>query len=212
MARPKKNSPSPSAKDRMIDALWRTLETYDIDEVTVSMITSAADCNRGSFYYHFSSLQELSHAAFERDCVNSDRVARALLALVSGNHVEAARAIFDEERVRKMGLIGDRGGTAIAGTGTCAALDDVWLSIACGAGEPCTVGARNTIDFANFGIARFVNTAAHAKPANKILAPNAIFLRDLAFFILHEISRFQHIEEAEIMARLERLAKVHTPN
>ena len=107
MARPKKDSTAPRAKDRMIDAFWRALETYRIDEVTVSMITSGADCNRGSFYYHFNSIQELAHAAFDRDCANRDDVARAILAFVSGKHVEATRAVFDEERVRKMGFIGD---------------------------------------------------------------------------------------------------------
>lgn len=107
MARLKKDSTAPRAKDRMIDAFWRALETYRIDEVAVSMITSGVDCNRGSFYYHFNSIQELAHAAFNRDYVNRDDVARAILAFVSGKHVEATRAVFDEEHVRKMGSLGD---------------------------------------------------------------------------------------------------------
>ena len=191
----------------MIDAFWRALETYDIDEVTVSMITSGADCNRGSFYYHFSSLQELAHAAFCRDCVNSDSVARAILALVSGKHVEAAHAIFDEERVRKMGIIGERGGAPIAGGETCAALNNVWLAIACADGEPYTAGARSAIDFIDYGIARFVNTACQVSPEESNVDESAVFLRDLAVFALQEIARFQHISEEEALTRLNRLIK-----
>ena len=207
MARPKKDSASPGAKDRMIDAFWRALETYGIDEVTVSMITSNADCNRGSFYYHFNSLQELARAAFNRDCVNRDDVARATLALVSGKHVEATHAIFDAERVRKMGLIGERGGAPIAGSETCAALNSVWLAIACAAGEPYTAGARSAIDFINYGTARFVNTASQISPEESNIDESAVFLHDLAVFALQEIERFQHISEGEAITRLKRLVK-----
>ncbi len=191
----------------MIDAFWQALETYDLDEVTVSMVTSSADCNRGSFYYHFSSLQDLTRAAFNRDCVNRDGVARALLSFASGKHVEATHVIFDEERVRKMGLIGERGGAAIAGSGTCDALSSVWSAIACAAGEPYSVSARNAVDFVNYGIARFVNTACHADPLCRDIDASAIFLRDLTIFTLHEIARFQNISDEEAVARLKRLVE-----
>lgn len=207
MARPKKDSPSPNVRSRMIDAFWTSLETYRIDEITVSMVTSLAACNRGSFYYHFKSIQELACAAFERDCINARSAAQAIYALVAGNHVAAVDVIFDDKRVQRMGLIGQRGGMQIAGEKTCAALNGAWLAIACAGGEPCSAGARGAIDFVNFGLARFVNTSCHVEPERKDRAASAIFLRDLAFFALQEIARFQNFSQDEAIARLKRLVE-----
>lgn len=209
MARPKKDSPSPNAKDRMIDAFWASLETYRIEEVTVSMVTSLAECNRGSFYYHFKSVQELARAAFERDCVNRNSAARAIFALVSGNHFAAVNAIFDDTRLWKMELIGAKGAMSIAGEETCAALNGVWEVIACAKGEPLSAGTRGIIDFVNFGIARYVSNAYHVEPEAKDRHSSALFLRDLVSFTIQEIARFQQIAQDEALARLKTLVDAH---
>ena len=58
MARPRKNQ-GDSAEQRIKDAFWSLLEQNDLKDITVSMITASAKCNRGTFYYHFDSLEEL---------------------------------------------------------------------------------------------------------------------------------------------------------
>ena len=61
MARPRKDQ-GDCAEQRIKDAFWALLEQNDLKDITVSMITSKANCNRGTFYYHFNSLEELVDA------------------------------------------------------------------------------------------------------------------------------------------------------
>lgn len=49
MARPRKDQ-GDCAEQRIKDAFWALLEQNDLKDITVSMITSKANCNRGTFY------------------------------------------------------------------------------------------------------------------------------------------------------------------
>ena len=47
MARPRKDQ-GDCAEQRIKDAFWALLEQNDLKDITVSMITSKANCNRGT--------------------------------------------------------------------------------------------------------------------------------------------------------------------
>jgi AcrR family transcriptional regulator len=56
MARPRKDSPEPSARERIIEAFWRLIIDTPIQRITVKMLTGAARCNRSTFYRHFEDV------------------------------------------------------------------------------------------------------------------------------------------------------------
>lgn len=63
MGRPPKNSDEPSAKTRMEDAFWRSLEEMPYGKVTVRDITERAHVNRNTFYYHYEDIAALAEQA-----------------------------------------------------------------------------------------------------------------------------------------------------
>jgi AcrR family transcriptional regulator len=64
MARPKANSNVPSARERIETAFWKMLASVPFSQITVSAISSKAGINHNTFYYHFSSIEDLAEKVF----------------------------------------------------------------------------------------------------------------------------------------------------
>lgn len=63
MSRPRSDSDSLPAKERLENSFWALLHDNDYAKLTVTQIVQHAQVNRNSFYYHFSSLAELADSA-----------------------------------------------------------------------------------------------------------------------------------------------------
>lgn len=66
MARPRKDSDDPSAKERMMQAFWEVLEEKPYAQMTVSDIARAANVRRNTFYYHYANIGELAEQAIRQ--------------------------------------------------------------------------------------------------------------------------------------------------
>lgn len=66
MARPRKDSDDPSAKERMMQAFWEVLEEKPYAQMTVSDIARAANVRRNTFYYHYANVGELAEQAIRQ--------------------------------------------------------------------------------------------------------------------------------------------------
>ncbi|MGI6216617.1 MAG: TetR/AcrR family transcriptional regulator [Coriobacteriales bacterium] len=64
MARPKADSNKPSARERIETAFWDMLASVPFSQITVSAISSKAGVNHNTFYYHFSSIEDLAEKVF----------------------------------------------------------------------------------------------------------------------------------------------------
>jgi AcrR family transcriptional regulator len=60
MARPRKDSPEPPARERIIEAFWELIIDTPIKQITVKMLTEAARCNRSTFYRHFEDVYNVA--------------------------------------------------------------------------------------------------------------------------------------------------------
>ena len=65
MARPRKNTKEPSAKERIYQAFWAELEEVEYRKITVGSVVARAGVNRNSFYYHFDCLPDLAHVCIQ---------------------------------------------------------------------------------------------------------------------------------------------------
>jgi AcrR family transcriptional regulator len=60
MARPRKDSLEPPARERIIEAFWELILTTPIERITVKTLTEKARCNRSTFYRHFEDVYDVS--------------------------------------------------------------------------------------------------------------------------------------------------------
>ncbi|MGI6104598.1 MAG: TetR/AcrR family transcriptional regulator [Raoultibacter sp.] len=67
MARPRKDSPEAPAELRLEEAFWTLIQRFPLKEITVNMIVAEAKCARGSFYYHFTDINDLIDSAIDRN-------------------------------------------------------------------------------------------------------------------------------------------------
>lgn len=65
MARPRKDSEGPSARERIIDAFWSLLEETPFDQITVSALLRRAGVSPNTLYYHFSGYDEVVRSALD---------------------------------------------------------------------------------------------------------------------------------------------------
>lgn len=67
MARPRKDSPGPSAEERLQAAFWELIEEQPLERMTVGDLTARAGCNRGTFYYYYDDMYEMLDAMIDRN-------------------------------------------------------------------------------------------------------------------------------------------------
>lgn len=67
MARPRKDSPGPSAEERLQTAFWELIEEQPLERMTVGDLTARAGCNRGTFYYYYDDMYEMLDVMIDRN-------------------------------------------------------------------------------------------------------------------------------------------------
>lgn len=90
MARPKANSDAPSARERIENAFWEMLASVPFSQITVSAISSKAGVNHNTFYYHFSSIEDLAEKVFTENMLPD--LPLVIMPVLSGEAPEAGRS------------------------------------------------------------------------------------------------------------------------
>ena len=90
MARPRKDSREPGARERIIAAFWGLLEDMSFQEIGIKAIVAKAKCNRATFYYHFDSSRDLFEKAIKEEIVGPDGVPWPPRILLSGREIPAS--------------------------------------------------------------------------------------------------------------------------
>lgn len=108
MARPKKNDPGPSARERMIEAFWKMMSQMPFDDITIGGISREANVSPNTLYYHFDGLIDIAHEAVAEEL--SEKMARKML----GSSTENGLALVvsdprDSMRLSRIGLVASSG-------------------------------------------------------------------------------------------------------
>lgn len=60
MARPSYNNAQPTAQKRLKDAFWKLLSESNYSHITVKKLSTYAQVNPNTFYYHYNSMDDLA--------------------------------------------------------------------------------------------------------------------------------------------------------
>ena len=63
MARPSYNNTQPTAKTRLKEAFWKLLSENNYSHITVKKLSTLAQVNPNTFYYHYHSMDDLAFDA-----------------------------------------------------------------------------------------------------------------------------------------------------
>ena len=185
MARPRKDQATPSATERIKNAFWELLEEHDLKHITVNMITEKAGCNRGTFYYHFDSMDELLYSIIEEELLSANGLPRDLLALLSNKEGAAERM---PKRVQRFGLMMKQAGQEQVASKVKQLVLKMWDDILCpNEDEELTEATRV---MAEFSIGGLISVIEYLYSEDKL--SEASFPAD-ASYMISENARFMFV-------------------
>ena len=152
MGRPRKNAGTPDARQRIIDAFWKLLEGHRLKEITVGMIVREASCNRGTFYYHFSDLDELVFDAVEDELLGDSGVSKVVFDMVSGLNDNVMASVLSGRRMERFSLLIRQGGRDVVERSVKTVIVDMWSAVLCPDGEELNQTTTLLIEYASSGI------------------------------------------------------------
>lgn len=201
MARPRKDQ-GDCAEQRIKDAFWALLEQNDLKDITVSMITSKANCNRGTFYYHFNSLEELVDAIITDELFINSSVPRALFYLLCKKSNP-----FEQENfalhIKRFGLMMNRGGQEGIDTKVKIAATEMWERLLCTNDEKLTIETRLIIEYTLSGLIGLISYLHREGLLDKHNIPEEMIFsfKTNSQYLLTSISKAQNIP----LVKLEKL-------
>lgn len=208
MGRPRKDSADGDAKLRIYRAYWKLLETTPIDRITVGGITKEAHCNRGTFYYHFDSIDALTDRAIERSVLSNGMLVSALMTWSADRELQVTNAQW-EENLRRVTLLINRGCFERVGRVAKASILHIWQAALSPDGAPLADGTALALEF---GISGILGMLAHRDVENRCIAElpyeqvrerfTSPFMRQAASFLLDQICAQQGLTQEEIATRL----------
>ena len=202
MARPKKNTDTTEARQRICDALWELLETHELRDVTVGMITAKADCNRGTFYYHFKGIDELLGEMIANDIMQKQLVADFIFRLSTGDEA-AVRDMLNGNLVHRLSIIVNHAGIELAFGKIFELLIDIWSSLLCSEGEKLKPEAQAIVLYYIGGILSLVAACPHEHMKNTQASEGILrFVLENARFVTNQIYTAQGLTEEIASERL----------
>lgn len=148
MARPRKDAPEGPAKDRLDKAFWDMLAEMPFSEMTIKAISSRAHVNHNTFYYHYSSLEDMAQKLFDE---NMPRKMMGTIAnALRSKDPEGVAVAFDEEmteHMKKTQLFARSGSPYLVGL-LRASIRNAWLETLGVDEHMLTPDEQSDIDFA----------------------------------------------------------------
>ncbi len=207
MARPRKDSGQPEAKQRLIDAFWTLLESNHLHDITVGMITAEAHCNRGTFYYHYADIDALVYNALRELLLDGSGVAATIFEMLAGSDADGPllRAALDD-RFKRFSLIMHEGEMRRVDAMVQSIMTDMWQTTLCREGEQLTPEARLIVKHATSGMLSIMTCTESPEDHRANLYPGSAlrsYLREASLLTVACLCRAQGMAPREFADRLQ---------
>ena len=210
MARPRK-SERDAAGIRLANAFWTLLEHHRLANITVGMVAEQAELNRGTFYYHFRDIDDLTARAIEVE-FNSQALLPGIFDLIAGAPGSITAIELIQQRMQRLSLLIDRGGLDVLSMQIKRLVRQTWTAILCAEGESLKPETLFIIEYTTSGIIGLIanetmRTSAQTSPdaLNGFLARNSAFL-------LEQIGNAQGVPRNIILERIHATRRVSRLN
>lgn len=211
MARPRKDSDRPEARQRLHDAFWALLETNELHEITVGIIASRAECNRGTFYYHYHDIDELIACAIQEEFLRDNAVPTLIFYLVTGVDQRDFKRALDRmsQRIYRLSLLLDKGGMDEVYETVKNIIIRMWQTILCADGCELTKDARLVVEYSVNGMLGMLTYEIQNSDGGNILHLSGSTFSDIASFMLTRICEAQGVDKQVVLARIEMISQLN---
>lgn len=211
MARPRK-SERDAADSRLIAALWTLLEQHHLSDITVGMVTDQARLNRGTFYYHFKSMDDLIDRAIENEVLGNGSLMQNVFSLIAGvstaNHFET----FVTQKANKISLLIKQGGMDSFSVKIKRLVFSTWKAVLCDNGNELAPNTRLVIEYSTSGIIGII--AYGALYGSEQVSPEFFlsFVKNNSEFLVNQIAIAQGIPYNAVLERVRATMRLNQMN
>ena len=202
MGRPRKNAGAPDARQRIIDAFWKLLESHRLKEITVGMIVREASCNRGTFYYHFNDMDALVFNAVEDELLGDSGVSKVVFDVVSGMDEKALAEALSGRRMERFSLLIRQGGRDVVERSIKTVIIDMWSAVLCPDGEELNQTTTLLIEYASSGIIGVISHVDDIKARGESVEVNIANISRISKLTLELVAESQGLTMDDISMRL----------
>lgn len=187
-------------KVRLADALWGCLEGERLADISVGDVIEAADVSRGSFYYHFSDLDDLTVWALRRELLDSDRQGHSFV-LLSSRAVAPEETPVTARSIGRVCLLLDRGGMSLVFGVALGETLDFWRGALCGPGEELPDAVVAQLEYAVGGMVGMLARASSSSEAK--CRVSVAFLHERYLWLVQRVAEVLDVSARELAARLD---------
>ncbi len=208
MARPRKDSNTPSAEERIYEAFWRLLETHRLQELSVSRIAAEAGCHRATFYYHFTDLSQLVDCAVKEETLGRSNLPYAVFRANTGFDENVFSAEEYQVSVKRIQLLARQGGMFELRQAIASTCMEIWNAVLCPNGEPLKRDTRYALEYAMNGV---IGMLLSCKPDERgmLEQPSPGLVKDVSSFMMGRVCQAQGVEVRDILNRLALYDRMH---
>ena len=207
MARPRK-SERDAADIRLANAFWDLLERHRLADITVGMVAEQAELNRGTFYYHFKSMDDLVDRVIEDEILGNGSVMQNVFGLIAGSSIIDGFEALINRKTGKFALLINQGGIDLFSAKIKHLVFATWKAILCDDGEDLTPGTRLIIEYSTSGI---IGIIAHGAQHGTENVPPEFFLsfvKNNSDFLVGQIGIAQGIPRDAVLDRINATLRV----
>ncbi len=207
MGRPRIDTNEPSAVDRIYEAYWKLLEDNMVKDITISMVSATAGCNRGTFYYHFKDMDELLYRIIEKDLMGSEdeSYAHLIFRMLATPSSELLLEQVESKMTRHLFLLASQGGMEIVGSKIKEIVRNMWQSILCEDGRELSFESLLMIEYSVSGLISLILMVYRMRERGYEL-PESIdmeALQQVARIQIVRLARCESVDPAEVLLRLQ---------
>ena len=190
MARPRK-SERDAAGIRLANAFWTLLEHHRLANITVGMVAEQAELNRGTFYYHFKSMDDLVDRVIEDEILGNESVMQNVFGLIAGSST-----------VDSLETLINQGGMDLFSVKIKRLVFATWKAILCDDGEELAPNTRLIIEYSTSGIIGIITYGARHETESTSPEFFLSFVKNNSEFLVSQIGIAQGIPRDAVLERV----------
>ena len=198
-----KESDSADAQASIIAAFWKLLDDqYRFGDLTPGVLASGAHCSKASFYYNFSSTEEVAAAALGQEFPGDAAMAQDVFRVLSGMGLESPDDVLRTGRWDRVMLLVRQGGGEVVRTVLGVQAEDLCDQIFRPEGgelEPQTKSIAKSL--ASGGLTIICDYLRAPSKGVEMSLP-ATYLSDITQRAFEEMCLSQDVSQQEILDRL----------
>lgn len=201
MARPRK-SERDAAGIRLANAFWTLLEHHRLANITVGMVAEQAELNRGTFYYHFKSMDDLVDRVIEDEILGNGSILQNMLSLVAGSSTANGFEAFIKQDIERIALLIKQGGMDSFSIKIKCLMFGTWKAILCDEGEELSPSTRMIIEYSTSGIIGIITYGARHETESTSPEFFLSFVKNNSEFLVNQIGIAQGIPRDAVLERV----------